>query len=229
MKFKGDIIITDPCYICKEKKEVEEYPDFKDYFSYSSKEDYPDYRRMDENEIKALEEKSGIPKEFLLDYWIHKSDQYEEEYKKYNAAFLEYRKNNVSDWELCDYGENMEALGIKNYVCRDTLYGDWFCTTYNSDTNEELGEFCADAGIVGVFLLDEVLKYNPDFNYHIERPWTTTLIKNFDGEINIEVIHTEGIYEDDTEFYSKGEKWEDDSVSVIGRGNINFETRQTGF
>lgn len=42
-------------------------------------------------------------------------------------------------------------------------------------------------------------------------------------------IHTEGVYEDDTEFYSKGEKWEDNSVSVIGRGNINFETRQTGF
>lgn len=92
MRFKGDIIITDPCYICKEKKEAGEYPKFKDYFSYSSMEDYPDYRRMDENEIKALEEKSGFPKEFLLDEWIHKSDQYEEENKKYNAALQEYRK-----------------------------------------------------------------------------------------------------------------------------------------
>ncbi|RHM40420.1 hypothetical protein DWZ70_02785 [Mediterraneibacter gnavus] len=123
----------------------------------------------------------------------------------------------------------MEELGIKNYICRDTLYGDWSCTTYNSDTHEKLGEFCADSGMVGVFLLDEVLKYNPDFNYHIERPWTTTLIKDFDGEIDFEIIHTEGIYEDDTKFYSKGEKWEDNSVSVVGRGNINFETKQTGF
>lgn len=229
MRFKGDIIITDPCYICKEKKEVGEYPKFKDYFSYSSKEYYPDYRRMDENEIKALEEKSGIPKEFLLEYWIYKSDQYEEEYKKYNAAFLEYRKNNISDWELCNYGEDMEMLGIKNYICRDTLYGDWSCTTYDSNTHERLGEFCADAGMVGVFLLDEVLKYNQDFNYHIERPWTTTVIKDFDGEIDFEIVHTEGVYENDTEFHNKGDRWEDDSVCVIGKGNINFETRQTGF
>ena len=64
--------------------------------------------------------------------------------------------------------------------------------------------------------------YNPDFNYHIERPWTTTLIKDFDGEIDFEIIHTEGVYENDTEFYSKGEKWEDDSVIVVGRGNIKF-------
>lgn len=160
MRFKGDIIITDPCYICKES---------------------------------------------------------------------EYRDNNISDWELCNYGEDMEVLGIKNYICRDTLYGDWSCTTYDADTHEELGEFCADAGMVGVFLLDEVLKYNPDFDYHIERPWTTTLIRDFDGEIDFEIVHTEGIYEDDTKFHSKGEKWEDDSVSVVGKGNINFETHQTGF
>ena len=55
------------------------------------------------------------------------------------------------------------------------------------------------------------------------------LIKDFDGEIDFEIVHTEGVYEDDTEFHRKGEKWEDDSVSVVGKGNINFETRQTGF
>lgn len=229
MRFKGDIIITDPCYICKEKEDVRKYPKAKDYFSYDKKENYPDYRKMDENEIKALEEDTGFPEEFLLDEWIHKSDQYEEENKKYDAALQEYRKNNISDWELCNYGEDMEELGIKNYICRDTLYGDWSCTTYNSDTHEKIGEFCADAGMVGVFLLDEVLKYNPDFNYHVERPWTTTLIKDFDGEVDFEVIHTEGVYEDDTEFHSKEDRWEDDSVIVVGRGNINFETRQTGF
>lgn len=194
MRFKGDIIITDPCYICKEKQEVGEYPVSEDYFSYSSKKDYTDYK------------KSSC-----------ESKQYREEWKRYFAALSEYRDNNISDWELCNYGEDMEVLGIKNYICRDTLYGDWSCTTYNSDTHEKIGEFCADAGMVGVFLLDEVLKYNPDFNYHIERPWTTTLIKDFDGEIDFEIIHTEG------------EKWEDDSVRIIGRGNINFETKQTGF
>ncbi|RHM40421.1 hypothetical protein DWZ70_02790 [Mediterraneibacter gnavus] len=78
MRFKGDIIITDPCYICKEKKEVGEYPKAKDYFSHSREKYYPDYRKMDENEIKALEEDTGFPEEFLLEEWIHKSEQYEE-------------------------------------------------------------------------------------------------------------------------------------------------------
>ena len=152
MKFKGDIIITDPCYICKD-----------------------------------------------------------------------------NDWSRCYYGDNMEVLGINNYICRDTIYGDWSCTTFNTDTGEPIGEFCADAGMVAVFLLDEVLKYNPDFDYHINRTWTTTLIKDFDGEVNFEVRHTEGIYEDTTEWHKKGDKWTSDDVVVVGKGNINFETHQTGF
>lgn len=130
MKFKGDIIITDPCYICKD-----------------------------------------------------------------------------GDWVKCGYGNNMEVLGIKNYICRDTIYGDWSCTTYNSITDEVIGEFCADAGMVAVFLLDEVLKYNPDFDYHTERPWTTTLIKDFDGEVDFVI--------------------EEDEVKVVGKGNIDFVGRQT--
>ena len=58
-------------------------------------------------------------------------------------------------------------------------------------------------------MLDEVLKYNPDFNYHTERPWTTTLIKDFDGEVDFEVV--------------------DDEVRVVGKGNIDFVGLQTGF
>ena len=43
-----------------------------------------------------------------------------------------------------------------------------------------------------------------EFNYYAERPWTTTLIKNFDGEINFEVVHKKGTYEDDSEWYLRG-------------------------
>ena len=82
--------------------------------------------------------------------------------------------------------------------------------------------------MVAVFLLDEVLKYNPNFDWYNTRPWTTTLIKDFDGEVEFEVIHTEGVYEDDTEYHKKGDKWVCKSLHVIGKGNINFETRQTG-
>ncbi len=137
-------------------------------------------------------------------------------------------KKNSGDWGKCGYGDNMKALGIENYLCRDTIYGDWSCTTFNSDTKEAIGEFCADAGMVAVFLLDEVLAYNPDFDFYETKPWTTTLIKDFDGDIEINIIHIEGVYDDDTEWHSKGDKWEDNEVRVIGKGNINFETHQTG-
>lgn len=126
-------------------------------------------------------------------------------------------KDHSDDWSKCNFGDDMEELGIKNYLCRDTIYGDWSCTTFNSDTKEKIGEFCADAGMVAVFLLDEVHKYNPDFDWYETKPWTTTLIKDFDGDVKIDVV------------YSENDKYEDESVRVIGVGNINFETRQTGF
>lgn len=115
---------------------------------------------------------------------------------------------NDDDWDLCDYGRDLDQLGLSTYICRDTIYGDWSCTVFNTDTDREIGKFCADAGMVAVFLLDEVLKYNPKFNYHNERPWTTTIIKNFEGDVSIDVIGEE--------------------VFVIGKGNINFKSTQTG-
>lgn len=117
--------------------------------------------------------------------------------------------NSDNDWEKCEYGENMEVLGFSNYLTSGTEYGDWSCTTFETNTGTVLGEFCADAGLVSVFLLDEVLKYNPKFDYHINRLWTTTLIENFDGDIKI--THRNG------------------GVSVVGTGNVNFYTAQTGF
>jgi len=197
MKFKGDIIITDPCYIMRR-------------------------------------DTSG--------------------------------NGNRDDWDICGYGDNMQALGIKTFLTSDTEYGDWSCTTVKDspesakhvaklnenytklwnahndpkgkdellvnnleaerellkDNGKEfiLGEFCADAGLVSVFLLEEVLKYNPEFNYHTEKPWTTTLIKDFDGDIEITHRDISGEKED-----GEGEEQE---VSVIGKGNLNFYTTQTG-
>lgn len=118
-----------------------------------------------------------------------------------------------SDWDRCEYGDHLERLGLNNFICRSTGYGDWSCTTYETDTDKILGNFCADAGLVAVFVLDEVLKYNPNFDYHIIKPWTTTTIPNFTGEVTFQVTSEEIM----------------DIVSVIGKGNINFYTKQTGF
>ena len=159
-----------------------------------------------------------------------------------------------SDWKKCDYGNNMEVLGFSTFISEPTIYGDWSCTVWdlkNKDpkefidnlcksyweadrikglygklskkykdaleemdskftTLESLGNFCADSGQVGVFLLDEVLKYNPDFDYDLSKPWTTTLIKDFEGDIKYYI-------DKDTEAH------------ILGVGNINFCTTQTGF
>ena len=88
-----------------------------------------------------------------------------------------YIIKNDEDWDNCEYGDYMDVLeGITNYESSNTIYGDWSCTIYegdieqHSDNNKKLGNFCADAGMVAVFELDEVLKYNPNFNYHITKP-----------------------------------------------------------
>ena len=138
------------------------------------------------------------------------------------------------DWEACDCGQNMEVLGIKHYICERTIYGDWGCTTYKVDTDpvkiidsiaesyakedheinfppvtSELGKFCADAGLVAVFLLDEVRKYNPDIDKWIaSHDWCVTTIPDFDGEVNYYID-------------------KQDNAHIVGIGNINFFTIQT--
>lgn len=44
-----------------------------------------------------------------------------------------------NDWHYCEYGEYMERLGIKNYLTHDTIYGDWGCTVFDSDTKKPWG------------------------------------------------------------------------------------------
>ena len=144
-----------------------------------------------------------------------------------DPCYITYTKDD--DWGRCGYGDDMGILGLAKYMVRDTIYGDWSCTTFNVDTKEEMGQFCADAGLVGVFLLDEVLKYNPGFDYHENREWTTTWIKDFKGEVWFEVREDTWIDEDEEKEYTEY------GVHVVGKGinkktgeAINFVTSQTG-
>lgn len=217
MKFKGDIIITDPCYITKSE------------------------------EKRAEELGIAIPK-----YPTYSKDM---DMDTYQEGVREWHKvaDQLNDWHRCGYGKNMGVLGLTTHISEPTLYGDWSCTTWSTPRKDvevqleeintlcreqyelvkkygvdsvqakiyddkiadatldlkNIGHFCADAGMVAVFLLDEVLKYNPDFDYHIEKEWTTTLIKDFDGDVEYHVD-------------------EDGNAHIIGKGNINFFTTQTG-
>ena len=200
MYFKGDVIITDPCYVVKDQEIEINYdtePKAEDFglIEYPTRLDFPNREDHRQACLKVMaHNKVLLP--------------------AYDAAYAEWQKQYEDDWAKSECGSNMEALGVNTYLTSDTLYGDWSCTTVNTDTKEEIGSFCADAGLVSVFLLDEILAYNPEFDYHINRQWTTTLIKDFDGEIEI--------VEDD---FGNGKI----EVRVIGKGNINFYTTQTGF
>lgn len=217
MEFKGTIVITDPCYIIKDTNDrlKEAGIDIK-FPSYSDDKDISEYQR----EVNA-----------------------------YRALVDPY-----DDWKTCEFGSHMERLGFSSFISEPTIYGDWSCTTWyipgtdienqienlnqiNKDIwnaieeygneseqyailrdkydsivedTEKLGEFCADAGLVAVFLLDEVLKYNPDFSKWIEEhPWCVTVIPDFEGDVKYHID-------------------KDGDAHIIGRGNINFFTTQTG-
>lgn len=94
-----------------------------------------------------------------------------------------------ADWHACEYGENMEALGITTYITHDRgdcagqylLDGDLF----DRGIRQIMGEYGHDSGMVSVMLLSEVLAYNPnaledagEINY--------ALIRGFDGEVTVE-------------------------------------------
>lgn len=228
IRFDGDIIITDPCYIInKENKDDEKCPAQWDFLSrfhvrddggrcLPEPEDYPDARpkTFDDFLMEARGNSKLAKAEQRLDSCFGEvvpmiSDTLQKELAEYNKAVLEYLSKPHDDWDRCNRGEKMENLGLSTFIVTYTLYGDWRCTTFNLGTKEAIGEFCADSGQVGVFLLEEVLKYNPKFDYHLKRIWTTTLIKDFHGFVQIKDTNRD--------------------VSVVGNGNIDFKTAQTGF
>lgn len=189
MKFKGTIIITDPCYIVKKCTEENPHP-----FPWT------DIRIKDPNIDKMIKQ-----------------------YTEWEDAH--------NDWTKCNCGKNMKVLGISTYFTKSTIYGDWGCSTYKITEDpykvinnfveaekkgedygidvSKLGNFCADAGLVSVFLLDEVRKYNPGIDEWIaSHNWCVTTIPDFDGVV---------------EYYvdKNGE------AHIVGIGNINFFTVQT--
>ena len=130
---------------------------------------------------------------------------------------------------------DFKSVGVEHSMVRDTIYGDWSCTTFNADTGEVLGEFCADAGMVSVLSLDEILRYNPKFDYHTTKPWTTTLIRDFKGSVRFVIKESKWTLDKDTSYGKAGDEFTDYYVEVVGKGinkktgeQLNFVGKQTG-
>ena len=93
--------------------------------------------------------------------------------------------------------EEQEALRKEHEVFKEA----WIA-------NHTLGEFCADAGEVGVFNYD--LLSPLDKLWIFRHPWCACIIENFTGDVEIEVS-------------------EDKSVHVVGSGEKPFFSIQSGF
>lgn len=158
------------------------------------------------------------------------------------------KDDNPNDWELCEKGNNMEALGITNYITEQTFIGDAFVDVTsvknldpnvvvselyqiesvlgmfsNDEKNKEaeckyaeliknlncIGSFSVDSGYFGVFLLEEIKKYNPEFEALISKcKYCAEVIRDFDGEINFRVFDNSLV----------------NMNHIVGDGNIKFFT-----
>lgn len=120
----------------------------------------------------------GVSKKFLSKFII-KSSESNRVFKTYiiNGNPKEY----VDDWYQFINYDYLDCPGANIYL------------------GKEIGTYFIQSGIVGVFLLNEVLSSNPYLQYWIkEHRWYVSIIKNFDGNIDCYNTH------------------------IIGQGNINF-------
>ena len=110
------------------------------------------------------------------------------------------------DWDLCNYGSNLEALNINSFI---TSYdGDCVgCNIIDISTGKNLGEFASDSSAVSVMSLSEVKKYNPDFNKNLDKN-CYCIIKNFSGTVEKKKIEN-----------SDNQTW-----AFVGTGNLSFKT-----
>ena len=60
-----------------------------------------------------------------------------------------YFKGDIIITDPCYVLKHIDREKVE-YIARDTIYGDWSCTTFNTDTKEAIGKFCADSGMVAV-------------------------------------------------------------------------------
>lgn len=193
---KSDIIITDPKYFIKEDKiqDLTTAPQRKDF--------YPkDWSFSDSISIDSPEYENSL--------------KYENDYKK---AYQEWSDRNPDDWDICNYGDDMNILGFTDYITHSTIYGPWSCTTYKYDSDgnaESFGKFTSDSGMVGVFKLQDVLRYNSKYTGYTSEPWSNTTIYNFTGNVFIVNYGSDEVKSSD--------------IRIIGAGSINFYTQQTGW
>ena len=124
-------------------------------------------------------------------------------------------------------------FGLRNTLVGRTIYGDWSCTVFRKykENDYEVGKFCADAGLVGVFLLDEVKKFNPNFiEWLVKHQWCGAVITGFNGTVKaITTRHEADKPENDIPFLTHTVHLEGQGTVSNGMTPYEFYTKQTGY
>lgn len=158
--------------------------------------------------------------EYAEEYWRAIAHEVDRKEQRENPMHIHFEHKDIiitdpcyifSNWDkfLNTHGMYEES---ENMLLRDTIYGDWSCTTFD-DRGGVIGRFCADAGLVCVVPTDHPeidpakLKENT-----VDKDWTATLIKDFTGDVYINRVPEDF----------------EDAIEIEGKGNINFSSRQTG-
>lgn len=149
-------------------------------------------------------------------------------YIKYSLSNACIMKRNTiyGDWSCMTYPGTMENNPLPEQW--NEAYFKFFRDYNNPENSEEqkteiyntfkefsenwksniIGQFCADSGNVGVFLYG--ILSDEDKQWINEHPWCATIIKDFNGEVEFEVI--------------------DNQLHVIGKSDTKpFFTTQSGF
>lgn len=150
-------------------------------------------------------------------FWEYVENYYEillcakqREHEIKNPLHKEFVNKNIIITDPCYIFDDYCEAENKDVLMRDTIYGDWSCTTYNRETKTEIGKFCADAGMVCVVETDnEMINHEKLMKL---QSFCRTIIENFTGTVYIKRIPTD--YEDE--------------IQIIGEGNISFVGKQTG-
>lgn len=94
-----------------------------------------------------------------------------------------YVAKDQEDWDKCGYGDHMEHLGFQTCLSALVTEGEEDLCGWSTDGKTCYGTFVTDSGVATAFLLEEILKYDPTFDEHLECPENTLWIPGFDGEI----------------------------------------------
>lgn len=106
--------------------------------------------------------------------------------------------NNPDDWDKCARGNKMELLGLDTYATMFNVQPDmdWAVVKPTENNNKPfntIGKFHVNTGNASVFLLSELLAYNPEYNYtENKQKKLAAIIENFNGNIKIMYKHDVG-------------------------------------